>query len=512
MGMERARTAEAYAGVMMDRALFITPEYMADVFGAFARVPRKMDLAWHIRGEFASDLAMEPTALPKPVENGYSELANLRHATTDKPWSATIARGGKAARFLAAGGTPTEVLVAEGLLELEKPPTILERRTGGSTVYGNVVDVSGLAHGYAADPVLEGGLDQGYAMLKIRAPAGVDRCFVSYRPGKYKSDDFETDAQQAMVLTGCFLPWRMYLGGGTFLKCGGLSLERSEPGLAYVERAEGGAVIVGNPSPTEATVTVRAVPPLPDWAYELDAAGRRLGEARFERAGGAVTLKMKPASKIEFAAKDATSVFDRRQAMLRQRQADEEAARTKARDECLARTAAREKEAKDNPVPAGTIVAVQAEDFSAQGGGKIGVTAEKRAAIGKCINMWDAMGQWVEWTVEAPAEGCYHLTLCYCSEMDKAARELKVNGEVQEPFAPMVFPSTGGWANGSDDWRLYTAENPATDRPLLIKLKRGPNTVRLTNTNGRGINVDYLAVTSPDVKVDRDMLAARLKK
>jgi len=511
MGMERARTAEAYAGVMMDRAVFVTPDYVADVFGAFARVPRKMDLAWHIRGEFASDLAMAPTAFPKPVENGYSELANVRHATLDKAWSATITRGGKAARFLAAGGTPTEVLVADGLLELEKPTTILERRTGGSTVYGNVVDISGGA--YAVDAVLEGGLNQGYALLKVRVPSGVDRCFVSYRPGTHKAGDLETDAQQAMVLTGSSLPWRMYLGGGTFLRDRVTnSLERSEPGLAFIERAETGAVIVGNPSPTEATVTVKVKPPLPEPAYELDAAGKRLGEAKVERADGAVTLKMGPASKVEFAPKDAISVFDYRQAMLRRRQADEEAARAKAKAECLARTEARAKEAKDKPVPAGTLVVVQAEDFSAEGGGKIGTTAEKRAAIGKCINMWDALGQWVEWTVEAPAEGYYHLTLCYCSEMDKAARELKVNGEVQEPFAPMVFPSTGGWANGSDDWRLYTAENPATDQPLLVKLKRGPNTVRLTNINGRGINVDYLALASPDVKVDRDTLAAKLKK
>jgi hypothetical protein len=95
--------------------------------------------------------------------------------------------------------------------------------------------------------------------------------------------------------------------------------------------------------------------------------------------------------------------------------------------------------------------------------------------------------------------------------MDKIERELKVNGEVQEPFAPMVFPSTGGWANGSDDWRLYTANNPVSDQPLLVKLKAGKNVVRLTNTNGRGINVDWLAITSPDVKIDRQALAEKLK-
>jgi hypothetical protein len=32
----------------------------------------------------------------------------------------------------------------------------------------------------------------------------------------------------------------------------------------------------------------------------------------------------------------------------------------------------------------------------------------------------------------------YNLSVCYCSEMDQV-REIKVNGEVQEPFAPQVW-------------------------------------------------------------------------
>ncbi len=35
---------------------------------------------------------------------------------------------------------------------------------------------------------------------------------------------------------------------------------------------------------------------------------------------------------------------------------------------------------------------------------------------------------------------------------------------------------------------------------------------RLTNTHGRGINVDCLVVTGPDVKAGREWLAARLKR
>jgi hypothetical protein len=512
VAIQRARTNEAFAGVMMDRSLFLTPRYMADIFGAFARLPRKMDLCWHIRGEFASELKMEPMEFPKPAENGYVELTNVRRATTDKAWSATITNKGNSARFLSAGGTPTEIIVADGLLGLEKPPTILERRTTASTVYGNVVDISGGKAGYVKSVEIEGGLDQGYALLNVHTTVGIDKCFASYRPGTYKAGGIQTDAQQAMVLVEGEQLRTMYLGGGTVLKAGNTRLERSDAGLAFVERAETGAIVVGNPSPTEATVTVGSPALTGMQAFELDASGKRLGEAKVEVADGAVKLKMKPASKVEFAPRNAVSLYDQRQEMLRKRQADQEKALAKAKEECQARTAARDKQAKDAPVPANTVLVVQAEDFTSEGGGKIGTTDKKRATVGACINMWDTPGHWVEWTFEAPAEGYYHLTLCYCSELDKAERELKVNGEVQEPFAPMVFPSTGGWANGSDDWRLLTAGNPANDQPLLIKFKQGKNVVRLTNTNGRGINVDYLAVTSPDVKVDRETLAAKLRK
>jgi hypothetical protein len=378
-----------------------------------------------------------------------------------------------------------------------------------------VVDISGAKEGYVTSAVLEGGLEEGYALLKVQNAKGTDLCFVSYRPGMHKAGEVETDAQQAMVVMDGDQVRAMYLAGGRALKVGKAVLRRFEPGLVFVEKAETGAYIVGNPSPTQADVRIQFSAGTLDGmeAYELDAGGKRIGRALVQQAtSGTLGFNMKPASRIEFAAKGAASVYDHRQAMLRKRQVEQGAALVKAKAECLARTTARQKEAKEKPAPAGTIVAVQAEDFTAEGGGKMGVTGEKRAAIGKCINMWDALGQWVEWTVEAPADGYYHVTFCYCSEMDKAERELKVNGEVQEPFAPLVFPATGGWSNGSDDWRLHTAINPANDQPLLVRFKQGKNVLRLTNSNGRGINVDYLAVTSPDVEVDRERIAAKLKK
>ena len=512
MGMQRAWTRDAYPGVTMDRALFLTPNYVADVFGAFARLPRKMDLAWHIRGQFASDLQLSSMKFPEPVENGYNELGNVRHAQTDKPWSASITRNANVARFVAAGGTPTDVIVGDGHYALERPPTILERRTVPATIYGNAVDISGAKDAYVKSVSQEGSIEKGYGLLKIETPKGTDLCFASYYPGSFKAGGLETDSLQAFVLRDGQNVKAMYIAGGKMLKVGEASLERSEPGLAYLEKAENGSYVLANPSSTDATVTV-TLPSLSGMTtFLLDGKGKRTSTGGAATKGGMVKAELKGGSKMEIASKGTGSVFEYHQAMLMKRQAVQEAALAKAREEYETRLKTRETEAKAKPAPANTILVVGAADFSGQGGGEVGISEKKRAIVGKAIGGWNDEGHWLEWTFDAPMEGYYNLTLCFCSELDKIERQIKINGELQEPFAPMVFPGTGGWANGSDDWRLMTAKNQGSDHALLIKLNQGKNAIRLTNMNARGINVNYVAVTSPDVKVTREMLATKLQK
>jgi hypothetical protein len=510
MGMERAMTGKAYPGVTLDRSIFATPNYVADLFGGFARLPRKMDMAYHIRGAFDSPLKLEPMTFPEPVEDGYNELKNVRHATTDKAWTANITRDGHVARVVAAAGTPTEVIVAEGHYGLETPPTILERRTIASTVYGNAIDISGAKEPYVKSVSQEGGLDAGYGLLKVTTPNGVDLCFTSYRRGTYKAGDLETDAMQAFVLMDGTKPSSLYLAGGKSLKVGANELQRSEPGLAYLEKGETGGYILANPSPGGAKITATLEALKGMEAFALDSAGKRTGPAEVSRSGEAVTVDLKPMTRIEFAPKGAISIAEFREGMLRKRQEAQEMAMAKARNECEARTKVAEAAAKANPAPANTVLVAGATDVTAQGGGEVKYSGKKRGAIGQVMTNWDEEGHWLEWTFDAPAEAYYNLSVCYCSELDQSEREIKVNGEVQEPFAPMSFPSTGGWANGSDDWRLCTAQNPVAKHPLLIKLMRGKNVVRLTNTNGRGINVNYVAITSPDVKITRDLAGSKL--
>ena len=223
-------------------------------------------------------------------------------------------------------------------------------------------------------------------------------------------------------------------------------------------------------------------------------------------------MSLKAAAQVEFAAAGAVGMYKSRRALLAKRQAEQEAALAQARNACAQRTAKCEAEAKAKPAPAGTIVVVNATMMSGQGGGMVKISSSKRAAVGKAFSGWDAMGHWLEWKFAVPAEGYYNLTLCYCCQDDGAERIVSIDGVEQEPFAPMILPATGGYANGSDDWRLGKAINPVSGKPLLLKLKLGENTIRLTNANGRAANLNYLAVTSPDVTPTRKMLAAKLAK
>ena len=234
MGMQRASCRDAYPGVIMDRATFMTADYMADLFGAFASLQRKYDLAWHIRGEFASDLKLEPTTLPEPREVGYVALTNVRKAApSDQAWSATVTREGNVARFLAAGGTQTEVIVGDGHYGLETPPAILERRETAATVYGNVIDISGGKEGYVKSVKQEGESGSRLRPAEGRDGQGHGPLLRVVPAGDIQAGGLETDAQQAFVVMDGRAVKAMYLGGGKAAegRRGGAQAKRAGPGL-----------------------------------------------------------------------------------------------------------------------------------------------------------------------------------------------------------------------------------------------------------------------------------------
>ena len=315
IGIQRAWTDSAYPGVTMDRAVFLTSHFLADLFGVFSETPHRYDLAWHIRGYPTSDLKFASALFPDPALNGYNALTDVRQAQpTDNPWSMNLALGSHTARLLVGGGVPTQAIVGDGGVYVDttstaphsRPtaPIIIERRDDTrSTIFGNVLDLSDA--GYVKTVTQEGGIDSGFGLLHIETVNGADLCFASYRPGVYRAAGLETDALQAFVQTKGKEPDAFYLGGGTTLKYGDAFIKRSEIGLAYVEKESNGGYIIGNPSPTKATVTVKLEALKDLEVFNVDDRSVVADRADVTNvAFGEFTIQLDGAAKIEFLPKE----------------------------------------------------------------------------------------------------------------------------------------------------------------------------------------------------------------
>jgi len=311
MGIVRARSETIYPGVTLDRALFLTPNYLADIFGGLSDAAHTYDLAWHFRGTLATGLHVDPFRFPDPVADGYNAISNLTRGNTGESWNATVTTpGNKPIRFLSAGGAPTIVFLGNGHYlsksgseASESPPIIVQRRSDQRDVlFSNAVDISGLKNGYLKSLTQEGSLHAGYGLLRIKTKQGTDLCFSAFRPGDHAADGLLTDARQAYVRMEGENVSALYLGGGSLLKVQGGAMERSEAGLAYLEKTAAGTFLLSNPSPTDAVVTV-TLPALAGLqAFLIDEHGRRGGPAPVTRGKvpDSFSIRLKAESSVEF--------------------------------------------------------------------------------------------------------------------------------------------------------------------------------------------------------------------
>ena len=486
-GMMRARTSDAYPGVTMDRAVFMTRDYVADLFGAFSRMPRTYDLSWHPLGEggVPEGVKGEAFVLPEPRSAGYSELKDLQ--------AYPLSRGSLVVPF-ENKGLPTALHAVAGDVEttlvtgtMQTSPTapvqhpLFERRVASETIFGNVFDLSGKPDNIVSVEQ-HGSAKAGCAQLVIRkADGSVDVCFAVTRDGAFAKRDAQvsSDAQMGFcsIAADCQTVQTMALSGGTYYSCGGRSLKVTAPGGAIVERTETGSYLVRNTSSVENTVT-------------------------FTTPGVKASYTLKPGETREYLPKGAKPIADYKAAMLKKLAEEAAAAEAKRQAEIAARVKARAEAAAKLPAPEGTTVVVQAEDFIDVKGGGLTVTDKKTAAVGTSFSRWDPDGMSVTWTVTVPAEGYYNVSLVYCSDVNRT-RGITLNGEEVADTATAVIPASGGFSNGADNWRVFTYPEVDGKGALPVKFKAGENTLTLTNLGGGGVNMDYLIITSPDVKPER---------
>lgn len=135
--------------------------------------------------------------------------------------------------------------------------------------------------------------------------------------------------------------------------------------------------------------------------------------------------------------------------------------------------------------PAPRDALVEAEAFSAEGGGHVQIRSLKDCRGEKAVSQWNQKGHFLEWSVDVPAAGRYQLLMRYHAT-DKVARRLLVNGiEVGR----IAFLPTRGLGDKREDWDEVTFVD-REDKPF--RLERGRQTIRLENVDAHALDLDYL--------------------
>ncbi len=137
---------------------------------------------------------------------------------------------------------------------------------------------------------------------------------------------------------------------------------------------------------------------------------------------------------------------------------------------------------------------VQAEAMSAQGGGEVQVRDDKVGDDGQSISHWDDKEHWLEWKLNAPADGEYYVVLRYCTGFENV-RRAQIDGQAigREEFR---FPRTGGFSGSASDWKHLALT--AAGEPTPVHLNAGEHTLRLTNVDGKGMNLDYVMLVAAE--------------
>ena len=268
VGMMRARTDQAYYGVMMDRTVVMTKDYIADLFGVSAISPRILDVTWHPRGNLVKTKTTNPTDgsfnLSSPVGNGYNQLKGIKAWKGKSSFEAEFDNEGIKTRLITADDGEESTIVQgfadipnnyrEGNSSLKQYPIFVRRKTN-ETVFSAAFDYSN--SGAIKSVKKLGSIEEGFGAMAILTDTTKDALVCSYRDAKViKAYGIETDAQSAFVsrdASGRMI--HVIMGGGTRLSAGKFELKASEKISVTIERTSKG-YIVKNASPVDAKITV----------------------------------------------------------------------------------------------------------------------------------------------------------------------------------------------------------------------------------------------------------------
>ncbi len=135
----------------------------------------------------------------------------------------------------------------------------------------------------------------------------------------------------------------------------------------------------------------------------------------------------------------------------------------------------------------------EAEAFVDAGGTPVQIEpgSHHDAHGGSCVYSFIGDGSWLEWDLDAPADGSYDLYARVSCGDTGAFRVVAVDGEVPEGLELVAFPGTGGWGHAEGEWWLVRLTG-AEGSPAPLELTAGTHRLRVTGVLRKHLNFDFV--------------------
>lgn len=505
IALMRATCDSAIPATILDRTLVMLGDRLYDLYRVHGSTPFTLDLPYHgperlaVEGPLAA--ALKPWEHPDRKREGYTYFADPRSASWPGDWSCLWTIDNGSVRMHAFGELGTELVFAKTPASAGgNHGTVMLRRASTDTVFSTVCDIIPSGRPASVKTVRQVRNAAGSLVTTELVDGATEEVLVSSGAGLVSIGEVRTDAGMAALRRQGKVVESLILSGGTTFTDGAVTVKLSVPSLVSAYAVKPGLIRFTNHSPQPVMVDWSGLPATQ--VATLDAAGVWTGRIPIGKSGFTVAAN----SAVDLVAdgqKESVAQFEVTQRREKQQKVvDAERQRGAALEADLAERMA---SAKREPLPAGSQILMEAEAFTAEGGGKVTVNARKVAAHGQSFNGWDGRDHWLEYTAEVAHTGWYQLGLRYCKEGDATRRSVLIDGQPMHPALGVAsFPGTGGWSGGTDNWRLAPVCFPGTETPVIVRLEKGRHVLRLINTLGESMNLDYIVLAPAGVAMTRE--------
>lgn len=505
LSLIRAGCGSAIPATGLDRTLVMLGDRLYDLYQVKSSVPWTFDLPLHSHGalEPAAPLAggLKTWDEPQAAEEPYSFLTQARVAAVDGDWSCTWSVPRGRMQLHAIGEPGTRVILARSPMGGGNLGVAMFRRTTTDTVFASVSDVITGQADPSVKAVRQLRSDAAVGLAAELADGGSELVLAKRGLAPIALDGWSSDAGTVAVRrTGGGIA-AVILAGGTTLEGPGLSLKLSAPSLVSAYTAKDGLIRFANHGGEPVEVVWQGLKATQ--VATLDAAGAWTAKAPV--AGGRFSVPARGAVDLSSGGDESVATVEDARRRAKQ-QAAWEAEQKRLAAQAAELKAQREQAAKE-PVPADHLVVLEAETPSTQGGGEATFPTNKTGARGTSLSGWNGRGHWLEYVCEVAHTGWYQVGIKYCLEGEEANRALAIDGKPLHPSLGLItVPGTGGWSNGADQWNLLPISLPGAETPVLVRLEKGKHTIRLENTAGGGLNLDYVVLAPAQVELTRALI------